>query len=257
MRPECGYFYKSNEYGHGLEYYSKKWFSDVGNEIAVGERSSLYVHGDFLGVAQRIKKDLPNVKLIFCLRNPTERAYANYRFSVLSGFENRSFADSLKLEDRRFEMHTGWKKEIQPNLYRRRGEYIRQIEPFLSLFPRENMLFIKSEDMSANIPKTLEGVFRFLEVDDFTPEPIGSFGSSSVRSRNVQYVLRKIYGKKLDSLTENLRDGASETKSVLRFNLNNHKTPMDLESREILNQHYHSYNLKLESVLGWNVSDWK
>ena len=117
MRPECNFFYKSWEFSKGPSYYAQKYFSDVKSEIAIGERSSLYLHGDFLDVPKRIHALLPDVKLIFCLRNPTERAFANYRFSVLSGFEHKSFERALELEDLRFGRAKGWKSEIQPNLY--------------------------------------------------------------------------------------------------------------------------------------------
>src|SRR3989338_4986121 len=47
MRPECGFFYKSWEHKKGKDYYLSRWFSDAKREIAVGERSSLYLHGVF------------------------------------------------------------------------------------------------------------------------------------------------------------------------------------------------------------------
>ena len=94
MRPECGFFYKSWEYKKGLDYYRRRWFSDAMDEIAVGERSSLYLHGVFNNVAQRIRNSYPDIKLIFCLRNPTERAFANYRFTTFSSYYGLSNRDN-------------------------------------------------------------------------------------------------------------------------------------------------------------------
>ena len=54
MRPECNFFYKTWEFEKGKDYYLKRWFSEAGDQKAVGERSSLYLHGDFTKVAERI-----------------------------------------------------------------------------------------------------------------------------------------------------------------------------------------------------------
>ena len=98
MEPECHFFFKSWEYKK-LKYYSNKWFKDVKNENAVGERSSSYLFGGNK-TAKRFFK-YSNVKLIFCVRNPIERAWANYRFTVLQGYEHLSFIEALKKEKKR------------------------------------------------------------------------------------------------------------------------------------------------------------
>ena len=46
MRPEPSFFYKSWEYGKGLEYYSTRWFSAAPKSaIAIGEKSTNYLFG--------------------------------------------------------------------------------------------------------------------------------------------------------------------------------------------------------------------
>ena len=88
-------FFKSWEYKKGLKYYSKKWFKNSNNEYAIGERSSSYLFGGNK-TAKKIFSNFPNIKLIFCIRNPIERAWANYRFTVLQGYENLPFIEALK-----------------------------------------------------------------------------------------------------------------------------------------------------------------
>ena len=56
---------------------------DVKKQSAIGERSSSYLYHK--ESAKRISQNLPNIKLIFVLRNPIERTWANYRYTVLSG----------------------------------------------------------------------------------------------------------------------------------------------------------------------------
>lgn len=258
MRPECSFFYKSWEYSKGPSYYSQKYFSDVKNEIAIGERSSLYLHGDFLDVPKRIHELLPEVKLIFCLRNPTERAFANYRFSVLSGFEHKSFEKALALEDLRFDRAKGWKSEIQPNLYRRRGRYMHQIREFLKYFPKENMLFIKSENMNKYPEDTLNQVFSFLGVKSEVVELPSNFTSNTVRSKFVQRGLRSIFGSSFDNLTENLRLKAEPgfAEKLIKLNVANKKTSMSEKSRHTLNDFFKKENEELGKFLDWDLSDW-
>lgn len=260
MRPECGFFYKSWEYKKGLDYYSERWFSEVTGQKAVGERSSLYIHGDFLGVAKRIRESIPEVKLVFCLRNPTERAFANYRFSVLSGFEHLSFEKALALENSRFRSARGWKAEIQPNLYRYRGDYERQLTPFLELFPIEQLLFIKSESLSNNTKFEISNLYKFLEVGYFDYENVESFPAYSVKSRIAQVGFRKLFREKMDYATENTRSGSrgnSLVERLVRRNLKDSKLDMSSSSREYLNDFYQKSNLFVSQLTGWELDDWK
>jgi hypothetical protein len=258
MRPECNFFYKSWEYKKGPLYYAEKYFSDVKDEIAIGERSSLYLHGDFLGVPKRIYDLLPNVKLIFCLRNPTERAFANYRFSVLSGYEHKSFERALESENLRFERAKGWKSEIQPNLYRRRGKYMSQLQEFLTYFPRENLLFIKSEEMNKNPNATLSQVFNFLGVRNETVALPNNFTSNTVRSGLVQRGLRTFFGSDFDTLTENIRLEAEPgfAEKLISLNVSKKKVSMPDKCRDQLNDYFREENYELGKFLDWDVSDW-
>ena len=100
MRPEPHYFYKSWEYQKGFQYYLDTWFSEYLGQKAIGERSSSYIFGGE-EVAEKIYKDLPDIKLIFIFRNPVERTWANYRVTVIQGLEELSFEDALKNEKQR------------------------------------------------------------------------------------------------------------------------------------------------------------
>jgi hypothetical protein len=81
----------------------------VKNQQAIGERSSLLLPSDF--AAKRLKASFPNIKLIFCLRNPIERTWGNYRFSVLEGLKDLSFEKALDCEIKRISEASGkWVK---------------------------------------------------------------------------------------------------------------------------------------------------
>ena len=123
MRPEPHFFYKSWEFKKGKNYYLNKWFKNVPKDkIAIGERSSSYLFGSE-EVANKIYSYYPKMKFVFVLRNPYERAWANYRFTALNGLENLSFIESIKVEYSRLKkLNRKW-SEIKPYSYvgRRRG----------------------------------------------------------------------------------------------------------------------------------------
>ncbi len=263
MRPECGFFYKSWEHKKGKDYYLEKWFSDAKDEVSVGERSSLYLHGIFnkvnKDIAEKIQNMYPNMKFIFCLRNPIERAYGNYRFTALCGFENLSFKEAILREEERMNLEKGPMAEIQPHIYKLRGCYYDQLMPFFERFSKEKMLCIKSEVLAKNTESVLKHVFKFLGVDDnFKPSPQKNHTSPNVKNLYVQSVLRRFLGTKLDKITEECRQ--EDAKSFLSFlvglNLTPSKMPMRTDERKILNDFYAPHNEKLAKLLNWDLSDW-
>ena len=260
MRPECGFFYKSWEYNKGKDYYISKWFAEVAEEAAVGERSSLYLHGTFNNVAKRIAEMYPDIKLIFCLRNPTERAYGNYRFTAMTGFETLSFRDALTQEEARKKAATGWMAEIRPFSYRERGCYYDQLEPYFELFPKENIHCVKSDVLAENTGEALRAIFRFLGVrDDVQAAKQADFISPNVRSVKAQYLLRKLLGGRLDVITEDCRKNlrASSLSRIVGLNLTAKKQPLEKDTMSYLNDFYVPHNEKLAKLLGWNLSNWR
>ena len=71
-------------YHKGLEWYWTENFSDVNNELVVGESSAAYLY--YSKVAQRLS-ELPkmNQRFIVTLRNPVERAFSQYWHQVRFG----------------------------------------------------------------------------------------------------------------------------------------------------------------------------
>ena len=164
MRPEPHFFYKSWEFEKGLHAYLENWFDKVpSGSIAVGERSSSYLFGGS-EVAKKIASYYPNMRFVFTLRNPVERTWANYRYTVLEGLETLDFEDALLSENQRILEQQGIWAEIQPYNYTGRGYYARQLQSFFDLFPAENILILKSEDLAADTDRNLSRIYDFLRL---------------------------------------------------------------------------------------------
>ncbi len=158
-RKELHYFSKESQ--PQLEEY-REFFRDCDPEMVIGEASPEYMF--FPYCAQRIKDHLPAIKLIFILRNPVKRAFSHYLWATKGGkFEYLTFENALAAEEDRL-------KSLDFNTqnafsYRVRGEYLRLLQPYLNLFPKENIKVILFEDLKEKGQKVYDDLCDFLDID--------------------------------------------------------------------------------------------
>ena len=171
LSPEPKFFLRDDEYAKGLAYYSQKWFAGIDPSKVAGEKSTDYL--EHAESAVRIAKDLPQVKLIFILREPVSRAYSNYLWSKMNGLETEDFATALRLEaQRERELPVKW-KFTRPFSYFSRGLYADLLEPYINRFMEHQLLVTRFEDIVER-PETLaEQVQRFVGV---APRPQDAVG---------------------------------------------------------------------------------
>jgi len=132
QRPEPNFFHYTHKYQKGLDWCLNTWFSDVGDQRIAGERSSLLLPSE--NASARIHRNFPDMKLIFCLRNPVERAWGNYRFTVLEGLESLPFEEALKHEKHRTAETEGEWREIRPHAYLQRSKTWKVFHEYALLF---------------------------------------------------------------------------------------------------------------------------
>ena len=85
--------YYTKYYNKGLDFY-ESFFKEYKGENAIGEATVEYMVCP--ETPERIYKAIPDIKLIFILRNPIERASSNYWHRIKSGHENRKFYEVIK-----------------------------------------------------------------------------------------------------------------------------------------------------------------
>lgn len=163
VTPEPKFFLVDELYARGLEYYSRTWFADAGPVRLCGEKSTNYLEGS--GVAGRIRAALPEVKLLFILRNPVNRCHSNYLWSRMNGHERESFADALKLEEEREAGIPEALRYSRPHAYFSRGRYAELLAPFFTAFPKERILCLRFEDIMERKDRLVERVHGFLGVE--------------------------------------------------------------------------------------------
>jgi hypothetical protein len=118
-----------------------------------GESSPTYTFYPFFpSVPERVREVVPEAKFIYLVRDPIERAIANY-------VEMRS----LKLEERPIDAALSDPDPANPHLCSSR--YASQLERYLACFDSNRILVLDSGDLRKRRPSTLRRVFAFLEVD--------------------------------------------------------------------------------------------
>ena len=119
-----------------------------------GESSPGYTSPDHPEVARRMAAVVPGVRLVYLVRDPIERAVSQYRHHRADGTEPRPVADAL----------------LDPgSQYIARGRYFDRLTPFLRTFAREQILVVSQEDLLRDPDRSLNLVYRFLEVKPSVP----------------------------------------------------------------------------------------
>ena len=183
-------------YGKGENWY-RSFFPMRGNTLS-GEASPYYLFHPH--VPERIKRDLPEAKLIVLLRNPTERALSQYFHAVRRDGETLDIKTALESEETRIgpELEKmvndpDFQSElVQLRSYKQRGLYLEQLERYWKRFPKEQMLVLCSETFFSQPEEVLKQVYRFLELDykpiaNLEPQNIGS-NKTRVEPEIIEYL---------------------------------------------------------------------
>ncbi len=112
------------------------------------------------GSLARIRAYNSAMKIVVLLRNPIDRAYSQWNMEVARGRERRAFLPALMHEWRVY--HTTGQHAIYS--YVQRGFYDGQIARLQSLFPPDQYLVLRTENLRDNHNETMRKVFAFLEV---------------------------------------------------------------------------------------------
>lgn len=146
---------------------------------------------------ERIKRYNPGIKLIFIFRDPIERAWSQWRMETDRQAEHLPF--HLAIRQGRWRL-----KGLDPTdpawrvySYVERGFYARQLRRLFALFPRENVLLLRSLDLLRDHQATLESVARFLAIQPFPAlaartDHLGRRCEDELRPEDVTY-LREIF----------------------------------------------------------------
>jgi len=146
---ELHFFSRDHVWNRGLEWYRAQFDPDA--ELR-GEASVSYSSWPkWPGVPQRMAGIIPDVRLLYLVRDPIDRIISSWVHRYSEGMESRPIEQVLA--------------ELDDNPIIDRSRYYRQLEEYFPYFPRERIHVVCSERLRAERRTVLGEVFTFLGVD--------------------------------------------------------------------------------------------
>jgi len=234
---------------HDFEWYGDH-FRRSDWESAVGEATPMYLCDE--RAPARIHNHLPDVKLIACLRHPTDRAYSHYWMAQGKDHTEYSFQQVVGQKVPKF---------IE------RGQYGEQLERYLDRFARSQLRIVIHEELFADPVRHLNEVCGFLGVEnmfysdqDWITDAVNS--SSTVRSTTLHRAIgtvakwmrnRSGFRQALDALKK-----TGLTNRIKKANKQTRDYPeMPDELRRELDDYYADTVRNVEEILGRRIRAWR
>jgi hypothetical protein len=232
-------------------------FRGADGETAIGEASPLYIYAP--GTPERIKEHVPEARTVVLLRNPADRAYSAFLHAVRIGVEPLTdFVQALHEEEER--IRNGWHYVFH---YRSRGLYYEQLKRYYEVFGRERVGVWLYDDLKDDPASVVRSVFRFLGVDDaFMPDTTSKHNPAGVpqskTARNIMRATDTTVGvlRKVLSPPSRIFPFVSKTRQGVQSRVLTEPPPIDSEIRRELIKGYAEDILKLQDVIGRDLSIW-
>lgn len=262
---ELQYFSRDHKFNRGEKFYRDE-FIDAREDQLIGEASTCYSRWPhYPHAAERIAKRLPNIRLIYLMRHPVERAYSHYghimqeRMIRKSG-EILSFKEALE-NDREI---------IDASLY------MMQIERYLPLFQRDQFLFLTLDELKSSPATLLQRTQEFLAIkpidlaarsevtankwgDKVTETRIRGFIKGLQNVRGLSGVIKKVLPR---ATRQQLKDTLIQSNFLNslfktgRTDEKNRLSPLSPETREMLLAEFKEPTKQLEEFLGCELPGW-
>lgn len=282
---EPEFFARDELFVKGLGPYSAL-FEAARPDQLVCESSTLYSLSPlFPDAPARIAAAVPDVKLIYCMRDPVERAFSYYgqlvknfqnatqRYEVNRTFEDWVVTARHTVAAPRQDVMAPYDAHLPdtPELLLAGGDYVRQIEAYLAHFPREQMLFLTFEHYRRDRRAVLDMVTDFLDLDRMTDAQCdGAGGPQNVaRAKFMEHTTQKRISAIKDqagslwSLRRMLPTRLRKTliRSVIAPPSDSDPAdvappPMEDATRALLQQRYAAMLPRLNEITGLDFSAW-
>lgn len=152
---EPAFFALEKNWHRGVPWYSSLFETD---KPIRGESSSDYTKFPAIGgVPERIHSVVPDIRLVYLVREPVERIVSHYIDAYSFGRVHKPIDDEL----------TNFQGQHFVNCSR----YYMQLERYLEYFEADRILVITSEELRAVRVATMRAVFEFLGVDPSFSSP--------------------------------------------------------------------------------------
>jgi hypothetical protein len=152
---ELNFFVADLNWRRGIGWYEQHF--GEGTPVR-GESSVAYTeYPERPGVPARIAAFLPDVKLVYCVRDPIERMVSSYAYNTWLGFRLPPFAEAVR--------------DFERSVFVAKSRYWLQLKCYLEHFPAEQIHVLDHDDLLNYREEALRRVFRFLAVEENFTSP--------------------------------------------------------------------------------------
>lgn len=217
-------------------------FDGVTHEKAIGEATPFYLHSPI--ARSRIRETLPDVRMIFTLRDPVARAYSGYMHSYRLADDAPTLPELFA--DLDHPLITG-------------GRYYHSLAAWFDTFPPAQIRVITTEDLQQDAAGVYRNLCRFLEIDDsFAPDFAVRNRSGVPKSAALAGALRGFgTGPLARGLKPYLPSGMRRLFNRARDSNLQKAPPLDPALAAELRAYYLDDIEKLEGLLDRDLSAWK
>ena len=245
MAPVKETHYFSKNFAKGENWY-RSHFEGWTRESIIGEFSTTYMN--YPAVPGRIADLIPEAKLLFLLRNPIERAYSNYWFSVSIGQQapDRAFSDVIRTQRGN-------------QLYVSTGFYYDLLSGFLKYFDRKQIYILITEELKKEPMQQMSLCYQYLGIDpSFIPNLNQKFNVTVTPVKKWKkkgdhnwLVLKRAIRPFFLRFPTSIRRRLSKLEQLFRLQMFNEERPPILqEDRDYLADIFQEHNRKLADFLG-------
>jgi hypothetical protein len=150
----------------------------LGVRPITGEASPYYMFHPL--AAERIARDLPDIRVVAILRDPVERAYSAYTHEKARGFETETFERAIELEPERLHGEDERLRRDpryvsyhhQHNAYLTRGHYVEQVQRLERHVGRDRLLVLDFDELFGDLAQSMPPLLDFLGLPEWLPEEI-------------------------------------------------------------------------------------
>ena len=168
-----------NLWAHGVDWYRSFFPENLAHGTFTGEATPYYLYHPL--APARMAAVLPNARFIVLLRDPVARAISHFHHSrrldlePMTTLEEALAAEPARLSGAVEALVEGGAERVhahQHHSYVDRGRYVPQIRRWFSFFPREQFLFLRSENLFTHPSAAVASVCAFLEIPPVLSAPV-------------------------------------------------------------------------------------
>jgi len=143
--------FRTSTYNKGYHWYHKRFRPSEGQIVIEKSPSYMFCPESVDMLREYADEFNPDLKLVFILRNPVQRAYSHYKMLKRNGWKkDKTFLQSFK--------------EGDTNIVDR-GYYYEQLKRFFDVFPSENIFICTLDELKREPQELFKRLTSFLGID--------------------------------------------------------------------------------------------